>query len=294
MTGMVAELDSVLTADAPFMRNIVERARRRFGPSWEEAFDAMLAIDLCDSIALRAAVAGYVRFSLESLRLQKQFERTGQYTLTKFEDAASAVYLNGSYMLECYLPGLLLSQYLWPHHYLVQQFFHSNFVKSLPEDSNFSEIGIGTGFFTTELLTALPRATGTAFDLSPHSLKFASARVSARNASERWQGRQQDVIAFPPVGNWPVVICVEVLEHLEEPRALMRSIRSMLTPGGRGFITAALTAAHTDHIYLYRTADEVLAQARDAGLVVADWIENAAYPASPGVPVPRIVAMVVL
>src|SRR5258706_14928373 len=105
------------------MKGVVDRARTRFGEEWQRAFEAMLEIDLSDRTALEAAVAGYLRFSLESIRSQKQFEQTGKYQLTSFADAAEAVYFNREYMLQCYLPGLLLSQYLWPHHYEVRCFF---------------------------------------------------------------------------------------------------------------------------------------------------------------------------
>jgi hypothetical protein len=67
-----------------------------------------------------------------------------------------------------------------------------------------------------------------------------------------------------------------------------------MAPGARAFITAALNAAHSDHIYLYRNANEVLAQLIEAGFTLEQLFVGSAYqPASAGVPVPEAAAFIV-
>ena len=67
----------------------------------------------------------------------------------------------------------------------------------------------------------------------------------------------------------------------------------MVTPGGKLFVTAALNAAHADHIYLYREPAEVVAQVEAVGLQVENlFFANAYAPAKKGLPVPSALAMV--
>jgi len=56
-----------------------------------------------------------------------------------------------------------------------------------------------------------------------------------------------------------------VLEHLERPGEFCCWLRDLVKPGGHAYITAALNAAHSDHIYLFREPAELEAMLRSAG-----------------------------
>ena len=101
------------------------------------------------------------------------------------------------------------------------------------------------------------------------------------------------MITNPPEKSWPFLLSVEVLEHLEDPLSFIRQLRAMLAPGGRGFITAALTAPNEDHIYLYNSCDEIIEQLQTAGFEVISHVEEAAYKPRGDEPVPRIAAFIV-
>jgi len=124
-------------------------------------------------------------------------------------------------------------------------------------------------------------------------VRFTRAHLDAFGVLDRYDTDLRNVIEQPPEGRVSHVICVEVLEHLEDPVALLGSLKNMTAPGGRLFITAALNAANADHIYLYRNAEEVLSHAEEAGLHVEQYHFGNAYPAPKyGVPVPGVMAMV--
>jgi SAM-dependent methyltransferase len=198
-------------------------------------------------------------------------------------------------MLGEYLPGLLLSHFLWPHHYRQLQFFDSAFLgpMRLAGDRSFAEVGVGTAVYSRRILSAIPDSTGTGFDISPSSCAFARHHLEAAGAGQRFRMSQQDIIDRPiePV---PWLVCVEVLEHLEDPVSFLGALRRALADGGRAFITAALNAAHADHIFLYRTVDEVWRHLESAGFRLEQSFAAAAYsPPAPGVPVPLAAAFVV-
>lgn len=62
----------------------------------------------------------------------------------------------------------------------------------------------------------------------------------------------------------------------------------MLRPGGKAFITAALNAPNADHIYLYRTSEEVKVQLADTGFAIEQYFGGlAAKPKNKGPPRPK-------
>ncbi len=62
----------------------------------------------------------------------------------------------------------------------------------------------------------------------------------------------------------------EVLEHVEQPFLFLRRIKDLANQGAFIFITTAVNAPAIDHIYLFRTVDEVHDLAVTAGLKVKE------------------------
>jgi len=285
----------LIEGEARFAQHNIEHASAEFGPAWEAAFEQLLAHVYRDPEAMADAVRGYAAFAVDSMRRQRRFESAREYPAKTFAEAAEEVYLNDEYMHTQYLPGLLLSHYLWSHHYLQLQYFEHFFLPSLAAQAQprFAEVGIGTGVYSRIALQVVPAAQGFGYDLSPVSVRFTRAHLEAFGLLGRYDTGLRNVIEQPPEDQVSHVICVEVLEHLEDPVALLRGLKNMTTPDGKLFITAALNAANADHIYLYRNAEEVLVQAEEAGLHVEQYFFANAYPAPKrGVPVPSAMAMV--
>jgi SAM-dependent methyltransferase len=236
-----------------------------------------------------------VRFALDALRLQKRFEKERVYLPKSYDDAARAVYHNREYMETLYLPGILLSHYLWPHHYRQLCYFQREFMPRVRQAGGrrFLDVGVGTGFYSRQALAASPDIRGTAYDISEHSLAYARFQVDAFGFSDRWTGEIRNVITDAPAETWPSIVSVEVLEHLEDPLTYLKAIRTRLEGGGLGFVTAAITAPNEDHIYLYRDHREVAAQIEAAGFSILDFQEDLAYEPKADEPVPRLAAFIV-
>jgi 2-polyprenyl-3-methyl-5-hydroxy-6-metoxy-1,4-benzoquinol methylase len=278
-----------------FSGDIVDRALASFGPLWANRLEETLARMFPSEVALEAAIRGYSAFAMDSLRRQARFERELDYPVKSYAEAAEEVYHNPHYMQTEYLPGLFLSHYLWPHHYRQILFFETAFLEAMKvaDARDFAEVGIGTGLYSRIALQALPLASGRGIDISPSSRDFTDLHMRAFGLEERYEIALSDVTReeLPPAS---YVICVEVLEHLEDPIEFLRGLRRLLKPGGRAFITAALNAAHGDHIYLYRNASEVEEHLVQAGFVTEQFFVGQAYrPPREGVPVPLAAAFVV-
>jgi 2-polyprenyl-3-methyl-5-hydroxy-6-metoxy-1,4-benzoquinol methylase len=244
---------------------------------------------------METAVKGYVRFALDATRLQKRFEKELRYASKTYAEAAAAVYHNEEYMSTLYLPGILLSNYLWPHHYSQLCYFHNRFAPLALDfpDKRFADVGVGTGFYSCQMLGVSEEIRGDAFDISDYSICHSKHMVDAFGFSGRWVCHKRNVIESPPEQTWPLLISVEVLEHLENPVVYLKRLRDMLQQGGKAFITAAVTAPNEDHIYLYNNASEVEAELVEAGFSILDFQEDIAYESKKGEPVPRLVAFIV-
>lgn len=292
----VVRVSAALRESHRFAADIVDRSAALFGAPWADDFELVVSALFPSPEAVRAAVRGYATFAMQSMRLQVAFERDREYRTKAYADAAAEVYFNEQHMMQEYLPGLLLSHFLWPHHYRQLRFFEEAFVgpMRLAGASSFVEVGIGTGLYSGLLLRRLPQVDGTGFDISPSSQRFTEAQVSALGVGDRYQVLLRDITTTAADLTTDWLVCVEVLEHLEDPVAFLRALRATMGPGGKAFITAALNAAHADHIHLYRTSEDVLTHLVEAGFALEQSFVGAAYrPSAPGVPVPLAAAFVV-
>ncbi|WP_373989516.1 cyclopropane-fatty-acyl-phospholipid synthase family protein [Duganella sp. BuS-21] len=292
----LARMADTLRAKHRFAADIVDRGAALFGAEWADEFEPVLNALFPTEEAVTAAAKGYAVFAMQSMRLQAVFERDREYKAKTHEQASSEVYFNEAHMMQEYLPGLLLSHFLWPHHYRQIQFFNSAFVQAMrvAGATSFMEVGIGTGLYSGLLLRALPQVRGIGLDISPSSQLFTETQLKALGVADRYRTELRDVTAEPlnPPADW--LVCVEVLEHLDDPVAFLRGLRRNMAPGAKAFITAALNAAHADHIYLYRNGGEVLAHLIEAGFTLEQSFIGMAYkPSAPGVPVPEAAAFIV-
>lgn len=295
VTPRVAELRELFRKEYGFFKEVVDHGAAMFGAAWTEEFEQTLKGLFPTQSALAQAAKGYARFVMALIRLQAQFEKDRRYPDKSYADAAREVYLDEQYMLTQYLPGLLLSHYLWPHHWRHARFFDYAFVTQMQVHPRprFVEVGIGTGLYSRRLLQQVPSASGLGFDLSPGSKAFAEAHVRAFGLDDRYEAVLQDVL-LNPISPCEWLVCIEVLEHLEDPTSFLGMLRESLVPGGRAFITAALNSAHIDHIYLYETPEGVHDQLRAAGFRLEQgFVAPASAPSTPGAPVAAVAAFIV-
>jgi 2-polyprenyl-3-methyl-5-hydroxy-6-metoxy-1,4-benzoquinol methylase len=294
--AVARQFESYVADKFPFMANIMQNGRTLFGQQWEIEFGDLLCRMFQTDDTLYSAARGYVEFAIDSMRLQKKFEKERVYKEKSYKQAMSEVYNNPEYMSTLYLPGILLSHFLWPHHYRQKLFCEATFLKDMTraKPDTFYDVGIGTGFYSRLALQASENVKGRGYDISETSKSYAEHQVSAFGLAPRYEVELCDIVQDTPADTVEFAMSVEILEHLQDPESFLAALRKILAPGGKAFVTAALNAANADHIYLYRTPLEVADQLRQAGFQIEQYHSGMAYPPpAVGVPVPEIVAFIV-
>ena len=279
---------------AKFMLPAFQRQSNRFGDKWKEDFLYVLDKFFQTDDELLEAVRGYNNFVFDGMRLQKKFEKSLKYEKNSYEEARNNVYDNKDYMFKLYLPGILLSHFSWPHHYEQLLFFKKKVLKNIPNKKiKFCDIGPGTGFYTRFILDNKNQSLGHVFDISDHSLNFTKNQCQKFNVSERLICNKKNIINLDIENEFDFLVNVEVLEHLENPEEFLKALRRMMKENSYGFITAAVNAANEDHIYLYRSGNEVKNQIEKCGFKIIAKQYDLAYEPKDNEPVPENAAFLV-
>jgi glycosyltransferase involved in cell wall biosynthesis len=119
------------------------------------------------------------------------------------------------------------------------------------------EIGAGIGNITTWLL---PRDLYVASDINPHHLHYLRNYAVGKpylDVARIDLGNPDDFTPWQKV--FDTVVCLNVLEHVPDPRAALRNIASALQPGGRLVLYVPQGPA------LFSSLDEVLGHHRRYG-----------------------------
>jgi trans-aconitate methyltransferase len=133
------------------------------------------------------------------------------------------------------------------------------------------DIGSGTGDLAAEIRNAFPTAELLGLDVSAAAVEHAARKVPAATFLQRDLVTSPD--SEPAYRGWAThAVCSEVLEHLEDPAALLANARSYLAPGCRLIVTVpgGPMSAFDRHIGHRRhfTAKSMRAVLEQAGFVV--------------------------
>ncbi len=221
------------------------------------------------------AVECYLRMIADVTAEHVKFLRTGRYSSTSFAEVNQRVYGNPEVM-GYYMTGLLLSQVLWAHHYKMMRFFEAGLARRSPDIARYLEVGGGHGLFLAEALRLIPHGRSfTMVDISQASLEMAQEFVPA---DPRLTFTLADVFDHEVAEPFDFITMGEVMEHVEDPVALLARLRTFLTDTGRVFITTPTDSPAIDHIFHFRSADHIREVIAQAGFTVEEelglWAED--------------------
>lgn len=221
------------------------------------------------------AVECYLRMIADVTMEHVKFLRTGRYSSTSFDEVNQRVYGNAEVM-SYYMHGLLLSQVLWAHHYKMMLFFEQGVAKRSAAVKSYMEVGGGHGLFLAEALRLISGgAAFTMVDISPASLEMAQEFVPQ---DSRLKFTLADVFRHEVDSRVDFITMGEVMEHVEDPVALLARLRHFLKDDGRVFITTPTDSPAIDHIFHFKSAAHIREIIQQAGFEVEEelgiWAED--------------------
>jgi 2-polyprenyl-3-methyl-5-hydroxy-6-metoxy-1,4-benzoquinol methylase len=244
---------------------------------------------------LSSTVDAFARFSTDVILAQARYEAAGRYAHDSFDAVHAEVYSQREVM-DDYLWGVYITNFLWAHHMEIMRFFQDRFLAPLPGGAHVVEIAPGHGGWGVWAMHARPDARLEGYDISPSSIAIASSIAAAAEVADRvtYTLRNALDLAAMPEACADAVICSFLVEHLERPEQLFAVIGHILKPKGTAFITGALTAAQVDHIYEFRRESELILLCERHGMRVCESLAVSPKRILPGaVFLPRSMAMVV-
>jgi len=97
------------------------------------------------------------------------------------------------------------------------------------------DVGCGGGLLSESL--ALAGAQVTAIDLAPELIKVARLHALESGASIEYKVQSIEALADEAPGRFDAITCMEMLEHVPNPNAIIAACAKALKPGGQLFLS---------------------------------------------------------
>ncbi|MCH8822019.1 MAG: class I SAM-dependent methyltransferase [Planctomycetes bacterium] len=226
------------------------------------------------STRLDEIIKGLQFHSVDFLRRQVAFARTGDYQAEDAQTVYEEVYHSASVMKE-YLDGLLLTYIAWPNHYRLLQFYRDSYLAQGPS-GRCLEVGPGHGFLALLQIQSHEDNTLLGIDISPYSVAYSKECLAAAGVDgSRFEIRLGD--ATDNYANvtecFDRIVMAEVLEHVEQPQTLLRSAVKCSHDQTLIFLSTVVNIEAIDHLYLYRSIEEVRQMIDDCGLTIVEELD---------------------
>ena len=155
-------------------------------------------------------------------------------------------------------------------------------------DSVVADIGCGGGILSEAM--ARRGATVTAIDLAPDAIEAGKAHAKIHDLTIDYRVQSLEMLADMSAGQFDVVTCMEMLEHVPEPADIIKCCAKLLKPGGvlfastinrtpKAFLSAIVGAEYilnilprgTHHYAKLIQPAELTRLCRDVGLTVGGF-----------------------
>ena len=196
------------------------------------------------------------------------FYREGRYRLSTFAEANAEVYSNHEYMNQ-YVNGILITQVIWHNHTATYEMFLDRAIGGFDRPFDYLEIGPGHGLGMAFAAEAPLCRSLEAWDVSPTSIGETKAALAKLGVTKPVHMQLTNIMsADVPDRKFDLITISEVLEHLETPDVALATLRKVVAPDGRLFVSIPINSPAPDHIYLVRHPDEVRALIEAAGFEI--------------------------
>lgn len=252
-------------------KSFLERALEFLTPTETKRLELILVFLVEKGHELDYIVDCYMTVLDDMTNEQMYFFRHGEYRHKTYADVADSVYHDKSYM-DRYMYGLALTAFFWPNHVEIARFFERTF--PIAKGGRYLEVGPGHGYFMAIAAERGEFDEMLGIDISEASIAQTRGLLArfAPAASARCELRVADFhdSASLMPESFDAVVMGEVIEHVEDPDTFLRRVWELARDDAYICVTTGINAPAIDHLYLWRTTDELEEMFEDCGFRIRD------------------------
>jgi 2-polyprenyl-3-methyl-5-hydroxy-6-metoxy-1,4-benzoquinol methylase len=215
-----------------------------------------------------------VKVAEDYLKMVRDMRKEGLYFYKhneyccKSQDIANQNVYSRPEIMSYYMSALLISQILWKHHFCIFIYFKKRITDYFDEESTIKilDIGPGHGFFSFFIKETIPEFESIDFvDISETSLAMTKKIIGENDKLNYYL---KDIFDFDESEKYDFIVLGEVLEHLDKPQDILRKLARLLSDKGILWITTPTNSPALDHVYLFKTKEEVVDLIKECDLEV--------------------------
>lgn len=253
----VEQILSIIHEIKPNHADNIREKLQRVGVHYQQMADEFYSkyFELLETknISLERGVCFYLQFCQDQMFEAIQFQSSGSYSCNSFEEANEKFY-NNPEVMEYYLHGLLISQFIWIHHFEMLNFYIECVERVKDEVDSYFEIGGGHGLYLEYANKIINKPIEyNILDISSSSIELSKQFLKNYDVNFI----VKDIYDYKCDDKYRFICMGEVLEHVERPDLLLGKLYEMLDDDGYAFITAPTNAPAPEHIYLFQEQKEI-------------------------------------
>lgn len=244
----------------------VKKVRKEWTGEEKQRFEQELQY-LTEKYSIDEIVKGYVFYTNSVMEEARYFKEHEDYRCHSFEEVDNYIYSDPERM-KLYMLGLAIAEYLWMTVLKIHRFY-AELIQNV-SGNHYLEIGPGHGKYFLEAYNHQNFQRYDAVDVSETAIVMTRDYMNRyrRRGGVKYQLICRDATDLSAVEEYDFIVVQEVLEHIEDPEGMLRSIHRMLTPEGRVYALFPINAPSPAHIFLFYSIDHVKETVSKAGFEI--------------------------
>lgn len=244
------------------MREWMDEERKRFAQELEY---------LAENYSLEEIVDGYLFYTESVMKESRYFKEHGDYRCHSFEEVDEYIYADAGRMKQ-YMLGLAVAEFLWMTVLKIHRFY-AELIQNVSGE-RYLEIGPGHGKYFLEAYRLQRFGQYDAVDVSETAIAMTKDYMERYIAENVGGGVKNyrlicgDATKLSFDAGYDFVVIQEVLEHIEDPLGMLRSIYQILAPNGKVYALFPINAPSPAHIFLFRSIAHVKEIVAEAGFAL--------------------------
>jgi 2-polyprenyl-3-methyl-5-hydroxy-6-metoxy-1,4-benzoquinol methylase len=224
-----------------------------------------------ENIPIEYAVEAYQKLCNDMMKCQVYFMKTGKYPTSSSEEANQNIYSNEAVM-KLYMIGLAISQFFWATHYEMYSCLIGSIRKNSSNIKSYLEIGPGHGLFLNKAIELIgPGSKITAVDISSTSMAITKSIITYfKPDNTNVNYHTIDMLKLNLDEKYDFITMGEVLEHVNFPETLLLKLRDLMNKNARTFVSTCVNCPAIDHVYHFKTVDEIREMFYKCGLIIEE------------------------